>query len=133
MTQPRKKTSPTPRKRPGTSRLPVAVKRAIAAAHDKKAVDVMLLDLRKSMAFTDFFLVCSGTNTRQVQAIADGVQALLKEHGVRPSLVEGYDTAGWVLIDYFDFIVHIFTPATREFYGLERLWGDARTIELPPP
>jgi ribosome-associated protein len=89
------------------------------------------LDLRKGQAFTDFFVVLTGTNTRQVQAIADGIQAALGKKGLKPTLVEGETRAEWILIDYFDFIFHVFTPATREFYGLERLWGDAERVELP--
>ena len=101
-----------------------------AAALDKKATDVVVLDLRKASAFTDFFVICTGTNVRQVHAIADAVQAAIGQTGAKPALVEGLGRAEWVLIDYFDFIVHIFTPATREFYSLERLWGDAERIEV---
>ncbi len=128
------KSEPRPRTRTRTrtpsSRLPAALKRGIEAAQDKKAVDLVLLDLRKTSAFTDFFVICTGTNIRQVQAIADAVQDALRKKGVRPALVEGYERGDWVLVDYFDFIFHIFTPATREFYGLERLWGDAERREL---
>jgi ribosome-associated protein len=116
--------------RPALPRLPRDVKTAIAAASDKKAADLLLLDLKKSSSFTDFFLICTGTNVRQVQAIADGVVESLRELGSKPSLVEGYDGGQWILIDYFDFIVHVFAPSTREFYGLERLWGDAKRIEV---
>jgi ribosome-associated protein len=87
--------------------------------------------LTKASAFTDFFIICTGTNRRQVQAIADGVQEAAAKHGTKPALVEGYDRAEWILIDYFDFIVHIFTPATREFYSLERLWGGAERVDVP--
>ena len=124
-----KKAEPRPKKRP-SSRLPVDLKRGIEAAQDKKAVDPILLDLRSTSAFTDFFVICTGTNVRQVQAIADGIQDALKKRGLRPSLVEGYERGEWVLVDYFDFIFHIFTPATRTFYDLERLWGDAERREL---
>lgn len=124
-----KKPEPRPRKRPST-RLPADLKHGIAAAQDKKAVDLVLLDHRKTSAFTDFFVICTGTNIRQVQAIADAVQEGLRKRGVRPSLVEGYERGEWVLVDYFDFVFHIFTPATREFYDLERLWGDAERREL---
>lgn len=117
--------------RPRTPRIPSDLKAVVAAALDKKAVDVTLLDLRKGAAFTDFFVIATGTNIRQVQAIADGVQQALKARGVRPSLVEGYNRGEWILIDYFDFIVHVFAPATREFYALERLWGDAERVEIP--
>jgi ribosome-associated protein len=121
--------APAP-KRPRLPRLPADLKRAIAAAQDKKAVDLVVLDLRKTSAFTDFFVICTGTNSRQVQAIADGVQTELRKDGIRPALVEGYERAEWVLVDYFDFIFHIFSPATRQFYALERLWGDAERLEL---
>lgn len=119
-----------PRKRPASPRLSSDLTAGIAAALEKKAVDVAVLDLRKASAFTDFFVICTGTNIRQVQAIADAVQETLGRSGTKPALVEGYERAEWVLIDYFDFIFHIFTPATREFYALERLWGDAERIEV---
>jgi len=111
--------------------LPSEIAVGLAAALDKKALDPVVLDLRKSQAFTDFFIILTGTNTRQVQAVADGIQAAIGKKGLKPTLVEGEARAEWILIDYFDFIFHIFTPATREFYGLERLWGDAERIELP--
>ena len=105
--------------------------RAVAAAADKKALDLTVLDLRKGLAFTDYFVICTGANTRQVQAIAEAIQDALRKDGTKPALVEGVNRGEWVLIDYFDFVVHIFTPATREYYGLERLWGDAERIEIP--
>jgi ribosome-associated protein len=114
-----------------TPRLNTTLTTVLAAALDKKALDVVVLDLRAASAFTDFFVVCTGTNVRQVQAIADSVQEALARKGVKPALVEGYPRGEWVLIDYFDFIVHVFTPATRAFYDLERLWGDAKRIEVP--
>lgn len=119
------------RKRTGTPEVPKEIALGVAAALDKKAADLVVLDLRKSHAFTDFFVICTGTNTRQVQAIADGIQSALGRKGLKPTLVEGETRSEWILIDYFDFIFHIFTPATREFYGLERLWGDAERIEIP--
>ncbi len=119
-----------PKKKPAASpRLPSDVKLAVAAALDKKALDVVLLDLRKASAFTDFFLIATGASTRQVQAIADGITDALRQDGVRPALTEGYDRGEWVLVDYFDFVVHVFSPATRQFYDLERLWGDAVRVE----
>jgi ribosome-associated protein len=128
MPQPSRRSRPRP---PSTTRrVPADLKAAIAAALDKKALDVVLLDLRKASAFTDFFLIATGATTRQAQAIADGVEAALRARGVRPALVEGYAQAEWVLLDYFDFIVHVFVPAKREFYALERLWGDAEKIEI---
>jgi ribosome-associated protein len=123
--------TPKPRKRRPSTRLPIALTRAVAGAREKKALDVVVLDLRPSKAFTDFFVICTGATTRQVQAIADGVRESLAAHGLKPSLVEGDSNAEWVLIDYFDFIVHVFTPRTREFYGLDRLWGDAEHVEIP--
>jgi ribosome-associated protein len=114
-------------------RLPKDVAAAIAAAQDKKASELVVLDLRRSSAFTDYFLLCTGQNQRQVKAIADAVEEALKRATLRPAHVEGYDRAEWVLLDYFTFIVHIFTPTTREFYGLERLWGQAVRIAVDEP
>ena len=108
-----------------TPRLTTQVKVALEAARGKKATAITLLDLRKTGAFTDYFLMCTGGNPRQVQAIADAVEQALKAQKVRPTHVEGYERAEWVLVDYFDFIVHIFSPKARQFYGLERLWGNA--------
>jgi ribosome-associated protein len=115
---------------PGGKRLPADVAQAVQAALDKKAAEVVVLDLRKTPAFTDFFVLCSGQNQRQVKAIADAVEEALRTAKVRPAHVEGYDRAEWVLMDFFSFIVHVFTPQTREFYSLERLWGDAERIEI---
>ena len=114
-----------------TTRLPAQIDLAIGAAEDKKAVDLIVLDLRKAAGFTDFFVIASGTNPRQVRAIADSVMESLAADGAKPAHVEGYDRSEWILIDYFDFIVHIFAPETRVFYGLERLWGSAERIEVP--
>jgi ribosome-associated protein len=117
-------------------RLTGDIAKAVRAALDKKAQDVVVLDLRKTPAFTDYFLLCSGHNTRQVQAIADAVEEALRAANVRPAHVEGYERAEWILMDFFTFIVHVFSPHTREFYSLERLWGDAERIEVsdePPP
>lgn len=119
-----------PRKRSASSPLSTELTLAITAALEKKAADVVVLDLRKASAFTDFFVICTGGNSRQVEAIAEAIQASLGKHGTKPALVEGLGRSEWVLIDYFDFIVHIFSPATREFYGLERLWGDAERVEV---
>lgn len=106
------------------------VVKAVNAALDKKAFDVVVLDLRGTPAFTDFFVLCSGAHQRQVKAIADAVEETLRAAKVRPAHVEGYDRAEWVLMDFFSFIVHVFTPQTREFYSLERLWGDAVRIDV---
>ncbi len=117
-------------KRKKAARLPAQIDRAIAAAEDKKALDLVVLDLRKAAGFTDFFLICSGGNTRQIRAIADGIIEALAAGGVKPAHVEGYDRSEWILLDYFDFIVHIFATERRLFYGLERLWGNADRIEV---
>ena len=114
----------------GHKGLTAEVSRAVRAALDKKANDVVVLDLRHTPAFTDFFVLCSGQNPRQVKAIADSVEESLRAAKVRPAHVEGYDRAEWILMDFFSFIVHVFSPSTREFYGLERLWGDAERIEI---
>jgi ribosome-associated protein len=119
------------RKRTASPVVPPELGLGVAAALDKQALDLVVLDLRKADAFTDFFVICTGNNTRQVQAIADAIQSVLGKKGTKPTLVEGETRSEWILIDYFDFIFHVFTPATREFYGLERLWGDAERIELP--
>lgn len=121
----RKKTTTT-----GKKRLTAEVTKAVKAALDKKASDVVVLDLRHTPAFTDFFVLCSGQNQRQVKAIADAVEGALRAARARPSHVEGYDRAEWILMDFFTFIVHVFTPQTRLFYSLERLWGDAERIEI---
>jgi ribosome-associated protein len=118
-------------KRRKASRIPKQIELAIGAAEDKKALDLVVLDLRKAAGFTDYFVICSGANVRQVRAIADGVIAALATDAGKPSHVEGYDRSEWVLLDYFDFVVHIFAPETRMFYGLERLWGNAERIERP--
>jgi len=112
------------------SPLPTEVTVGLTAALDKKALDLVVLDLRKASAFTDFFIICTGATTRQVQAIANGIEEALAKKGTKPALVEGSDRTEWVLLDYFDFVVHVFTPSTREFYGLERLWGDAERVEI---
>ena len=118
-------------KRRTAHRLPAQIDRAVRAAEDKKAVDLTILDLRKAAAFTDYFLICSGANARQIRAIADSVMEALAADGVTPAHVEGYDRSEWVLLDYFDFIVHVFARETRMFYGLERLWGNAERVEVP--
>jgi ribosome-associated protein len=116
-------------KRHKTSRLPKQIEVTIDAAEDKKAHDLTVLDLRKAHGFTDYFVICSGTNPRQIRAIADSVMEALAADGVKPAHVEGYEQSEWILLDYFDFIVHIFAPETRMFYGLERLWGNAERVE----
>lgn len=105
---------------------------ALAAAGDKKALDLLALDLQDVANFTDYFLIASGTNARQVQAIADEVVERLKKQGTRAQRVEGYQSAEWVLLDYGDFIFHVFEEKARRFYDLERLWRDAARVTLPP-
>ena len=103
---------------------------AIQACLDKKAEEISILEMEKgSGAFTDYFVLCSGTNPRQVQAIADEVEVRLKAAGVRPSQVEGYRQGEWVLVDYVDFVVHVFSEKARKFYDLERLWKTAKRLE----
>ena len=114
-----------------SKRLPKAIDAAIEAARDRKASGIVVLDLKKASAFTDYFVICSASNPRQVQAIADAVEQALKAQKQRPSLVEGYARAEWILLDYFDFVVHIFSKHARDFYGLDRLWGSATRIEFP--
>ena len=111
-------------------RLPKDVAAAVAAVCDKKAEEVVVLDLRKTGGFTDYFVICSGTNSRQIRAIADGIVDALAGAGEKPTHVEGYDRSEWILLDYFDFIVHVFAPDTRAFYGLERLWGNAEQVSV---
>ena len=118
-------------KRRKTQQLPAQIDRAVRAAEDKKAVDLTVLDLRKAAGFTDYFVICSGANPRQVQAISDAVEEALKLQQQRPTHVEGYARPEWVLIDYFDFVVHIFSRHARDFYGLDRLWGNAARTEIP--
>ena len=113
-------------------KLPAAVQHAAQAALGKKAEDVVVLDLRKGSAFTDFFVLASGTSQRQIVAIADAVQEVMRAEGLRPKHVEGYPRQEWLLLDYTGFVVHIFTPRTRSFYDLERLWGGAGRLEVKP-
>ena len=119
------------RKRPSSTKFPVALVKAIDAARDKQATEVVVLDLRRASSFTDYFLVCTGRNARQVKAIVDAIEESLLTIRVRPALVEGYNRAEWVLVDFFDFVVHVFTPETRRFYALERLWGNAERLAFP--
>jgi ribosome-associated protein len=124
------KTTEKKRGTTGRKRLSAEVAKAVRAALDKKAIDVVVLDLRHTAAFTDYFILCSGQTQRQVKAIADAVEEALRAAKIRPAHIEGYDRAEWVLMDFFTFIVHVFTPSMRAFYSLERLWGDAERIEV---
>jgi ribosome-associated protein len=127
-----KPTARPSRARSGPAKLPKAITTAIAAARDRKAVDVVVLDLRKASGFTDYFVICTGNNPRQITAIADAVRETLKKDlGERPTLTEGVDKSEWILLDYFNFVVHVFSRECRSFYALERLWGNAERIEFP--
>jgi ribosome-associated protein len=108
------------------------VQLAILCASEKKAMNLVALDLREVASFAEFFVICSGANQRQVQAISDEINEQLKKHfKSRPVRIEGYSGAEWVLLDYGDFIVHIFDKDARDFYDLERLWRDAKKVEIP--
>ncbi len=111
-------------------KLSPTVRRAADAALSKKAENVVALDLRPVSDFTDFFLLVSGQNQRQLVAMADAVLDALRQEGLRPDHVEGYPRQEWILLDYDAFVVHLFTPRTRAFYDLERLWGGAHRQEL---
>jgi ribosome-associated protein len=107
---------------------------AVHAAESKKATDIKVLDLTSITSFTDRFVLCTGSNSRQIQAISDEITLRLKDdRGELPLSVEGYNQAEWVLIDYGDFLVHIFSPKAREYYALERLWRNAKTIDFDKP
>ena len=106
------------------------LKIAAAAADDKKAHDVAALDISTIASFANWFLICTGDSSRQIQAIADEIEAKLKEVGIRPEHIEGYRNAEWVLLDYSDLVVHIFSKTARAYYDLERLWRDAKPITL---
>ena len=118
----RKKTPP---------KFPRSAAGAIRASLDRKAIDVVVLDLRKAGGFTDFFVICTATNTRQINAIADAVEETLRTRfGERPHLTEGLEKSQWILLDYFNFVVHIFSRECRAYYELERLWGNAERYEF---
>jgi ribosome-associated protein len=118
--------------RPAAPETKDAVLLAVRAASEKKASDLVVLDLRAVASFTDYFVICTGANARQVQAVADSVEEQLRNSGKRPLHVEGRSGGEWILLDYGDFIVHAFNPAARRFYDLERLWRDAERLEAPP-
>lgn len=104
---------------------------ALHAASEKKALDPVVLDLREIASFTDYFVIVSGANERQVQAISDEIYETLKKSGHAAARVEGYKTAEWILLDYGDFVVHVFEQKGRKFYDLERLWRESKRVELP--
>jgi len=103
---------------------------AIRAAQDRKALELKVLNLKGISAFTDYFVLCSGTSSRHTQAIADAVQEQVKQTGATPAHLEGYRQAEWILLDYLDFVVHIFSEEARQFYDLERLWRKAETVSV---
>jgi ribosome-associated protein len=112
-------------------RLPKAVAAAVGAALDKKGVDIVVLDLRKADGFTDYFVIATAMNARQIHAIAGGIEETLrKDLGERPTLAEGMGKSEWILLDYFNFVVHVFSRECRSFYALERLWGNAERYEF---
>ena len=103
---------------------------AIEASLAKKAGDVVVLDLRGLASFTDFFLLCTGRSNRQLKTISDAIEEALTKSRVKPNHIEGYPHGDWLLMDYVDFVVHVFTPRSRSHYDLERLWGDAGRLEI---
>lgn len=112
-------------------KIPEVLHLAARAASSRKAEDMVLLDLREVDAFTDFFLLVSGSNQKQLVAVADAVEDALRGEGLRPKHLEGYPRQEWILMDYGSFVVHVFTNRSRSFYDLERLWGGAKRIEVP--
>ena len=118
-------------KRRKAARIPREIERAVRAAEDKKATDLVLLDLRKAVGFTDFFVICSGTSEPHLKAIAGEVHdRLKKDHDVKPMAVDGFPTSQWIVADYSDVVVHIFHSEKRQFYSLEDLWGDAPRLRV---
>ena len=106
-----------------------ALKIALKAADDKKAHDLLALDISRIASFASYFLFCTGDSSRQMQAIADEIQKKLKEAGILTSHVEGYQNSEWILLDYFDLVVHVFSKEARGFYDLERLWRDGKKLD----
>jgi ribosome-associated protein len=104
---------------------------AVRAAESKKATDIRVLDLTGITSFTDYFLICTGSNPKQIQAIADEIGLRLKEDGEFPHSLEGYNQAEWILADYGDFLVHVFSERARAYYDLERLWRNAKDVPIP--
>jgi len=103
---------------------------AAKAAESKKASDIRVLDLREVTSFTDYFIICSASNPRQAHAVSDEIHKQLKQTGELPVSLEGYDQADWILMDYGDFIVHVFSESARSYYDLERLWRHAKSLDL---
>lgn len=113
-----------------TENITKEIKTIVDALEDKKGIDISVLDLSKVSDVTDCFVICSGTNRSQIQALADGVEEALGRKGILHRGIEGYDTANWILLDYGDFVVHVFDKDSRDMYDLERVWGDADKIAL---
>ncbi len=105
-----------------------AARLAVEAASEKQANNIVLMDMRNVCTFADYFLICSGESEKQIKAIYDEIEHVLKKAGAKPCYREGTTESGWLLLDYGDFVVHIFAPAEREYYALEELWGDAAPI-----
>ena len=116
---------------PVAEKLDERVLDALHAAAEKKALEPVVLDLREIASFTDYFVIVSGANERQVQAISDEIYETLKKAGHSAARVEGYKTAEWILLDYGDFVVHVFEQKARKFYDLERLWRESKQVQLP--
>jgi len=115
------------RKKPGEG-LPEAITVAVAAIDELKGTDVLVLDLRQVASFTDHLVICTGSSDRHVQAVVDGIRDKLRAIDQKPLHTEGYEQATWVLVDFVDFLVNVFTPETRSFYQLERVWRDAPVL-----
>ena len=129
--QPAARTQAQPHAEPAAEKLDERVMTALHAASEKKAIEPVVLDLREIASFTDYFVIFSGANERQVQAISDEVYETLKRAGEPAVRVEGYKTAEWILLDYGDFVVHVFEQKARKFFDLERLWRESKRVELP--
>lgn len=129
--QPAARTQAQPHAEQGADKLDERVVTALHAGSEKKAIEPVVLDLRDIASFTDYFVIFSGANERQVQAISDEVYETLKKAGEPAARVEGYKTAEWILLDYGDFVVHVFEQKARKFYDLERLWRESKRVELP--
>jgi ribosome-associated protein len=114
-----------------TDELDERIMTTLQAAAEKKAIETVVLDLREIASFTDYFVITSGANERQVQAISDEVFETMKKAGTPAARVEGYKTAEWILLDFGDFVFHVFDEKARKFYDLERLWRESRRVELP--
>lgn len=106
---------------------------AVRAAESKKAINIQVLDLREVTSFADYFVICTGGNPRQIQAICEEIGLQLSKQGEFPHSIEGFDAAEWVLADYGDYLIHVFSEKARSYYDLERLWRHAKTVRIPEP